>query len=399
MRIKILLFSIFFIVLIFSSFNTERSSYSLSAKESTTLNTKNNLFKANSIIKSSKKNIEASSSFTSDAIVLYNKKISSVLNKYRFNGTVLVAKQGEVIFKKAQGYSNFKTKEPLTENTSFQLASVSKQFTAMAIMILHEKGKLQYNDYVTKYIPDFPYKNITIKHLLSHTSGLPNYIYLVDNFLPKNKTIINNEDVLNLIKTRALPLNFKPGNRFLYSNTGYVFLALLIERVSKTSYKDFLKANIFVPLGMNNTYVYDKKTINTETNRALSYTVRRKYITPISDDIKDDITGDKGVFSTIDDLYKWDKALYDNKLVSESTINQAYELTTLNNNKTGDYGYGWRIKNDKGLKIIYHNGWWHGYKTSITRFIEDKNTIIVLNNTNSHIKGILDDIKKILYPI
>jgi CubicO group peptidase (beta-lactamase class C family) len=149
---------------------------------------------------------------------------------------------------------------------------------------------------------------------------------------------------------------------------------------------------------MNSTFVYDRKIIKTISDMALSYKIGRRYISPINNDIKDDIYGDKGVYSTIDDLYKWDKALYENILVKETTISEAYEATTLDNNKTRDYGYGWRIKNDKGIKIIYHNGWWHGYKTSITRFIEDKNTIILLNNTNSHIQGIIEEIKKVLYP-
>lgn len=337
----------------------------------------------------------------------YQSKFANILNKYRFNGTALVAKAGEVIFKKAQGYSNFKTKEELNENTTFQLASVSKQFTAMAIMLLHEKGKLNYNDLVIKYIPEFPYHNITIKNLLSHTSGIPNYIYLVEHYYPQQdaankKNESPNEYVLNLFKAHPLPLNFKPGSSFLYSNTGYVFLALIVERITKTPFKSYLKTNIFEKLSMSHTFLYDKKVIDTVSNRALSYQIykgkKQANWKQIDEDVKDDILGDKGVFSTIDDLYKWDRALYDNRLVSASTINEAYEETTLNNKKTREYGYGWRIKNDKGLKIIYHNGWWHGYKTSITRFIEDKNTIIILNNTNSHIKGIIEDMKKVLYP-
>ncbi len=383
MRLKIYLFTTFLIILIFSSFDTNHSE---------------NVYKTKITYREtkSKKIAKKVAAIPAKNAALYNDKFNSILHKYRFNGTALVVKKGEIIFKTAQGYSNLKTKTPLTENTTFQLASVSKQFTAMAVMILHEQGKLQYEDLVTKYIPDFPYKNITIKNLLSHTSGVPNYIYLIDTYWPKDKPITN-EDVLTLFKSHTLPLNFKPGNRFFYSNTGYVFLGLLVERVSKQPFKSFLKTHIFDKLGMSNTFVYDKNKINSITNRALSYQVRRRYVDQIEENITDDIPGDKGIFSTVDDLYKWDKALYDNSIVREATINEAYEGVTLNNNKTRDYGYGWRIKNDKGIKIIYHNGWWHGYKTSITRFIEDKNTIIILNNTNSHIMGIISDMEKVLY--
>ena len=383
MRLKALLFTITLVAFMFSSFDVNHAT------------SKSNIYAAKYLVKKSAE-IKKINTIPSNEVAFYNQKLNTILHKYRFNGTVMVVKSGEIVFKKAQGYSNLKTKEPLTENTAFQLASVSKQFTAMAIMILHEQGKLQYEDNVTKYIPDFPYKNITIKNLLSHTSGIPNYIYLIDTYWPKAKPI-NNEDVLNLFKQHPIHLNFKPGSRFFYSNSGYVFLALIVEKVSKQTFKNFLKAQIFDKLDMKNTFVYDKNKINSVVNRAYSYQIGRKYIRPIEEDIKDDIPGDKGVFSTIDDLYKWDKALYANSIVKESTINEAFEAVTLNNNKTKDYGYGWRIKNDKGIKIIYHNGWWHGYKTSITRFIEDKNTIIILNNTNSHIKGIITDIEKVLY--
>lgn len=383
MRSKFFLFFIFLFAFLLSSFDIKH------------LNSNNNTFTEKLTRKQSV--VVKTDNFSAVEKELFNDKINLILNKYRFNGNILVARNGEVIFKKAKGYSNFKTKEPLSENTSFQLASVSKQFTAMAIMMLHEQGKLKYDDYVTKYLPGFPYKTITIKNLLSHTSGLQNYIYLVEKYWSKSKAI-SNEEVFNLFKLHPLPLNFKPGNNFNYSNTGYVFLALLIEKISHKPYSDFLKSNIFDRLGMKDTYVYDRYKILQITNRALSYSIGKKYMRTIDDNINDDIVGDKGIFSTIDDLYKWDKALYDNSLVKEATICEAFEAVTLNNNKTRDYGFGWRIKNDNGLKIIYHNGWWHGYKTSLTRFPEDKNTIIILNNTNSHIQGIISDVKKVLYP-
>lgn len=343
------------------------------------------------------KNSKIKSNFPPSEILEYTSKINNILIKYRFNGNIMVVKNGDIIFKKSRGYSNLKTKTPLNENSVFQLASVSKQFTAMAIMILFEQGKLKYDDPVVKYIPDFPYKKITIKHLLSHTSGIPNYFFLINTYWPKNKSITY-KDVLTLFKQHRPNPNFPPGSRFLYSNTGYVFLGMLTEKISGLPFSSFLSKHIFDPLGMENTFVYDRDIINSIPNRTYGYQVGKKYIKPIYDDITDELPGDKGIFSTIDDLYKWDKALYQHILVKETTINEAYQEATLNNNQTCNYGYGWRIKDDNGLRIIYHNGWWHGYKTSITRFIEDRNTIILLNNTNSHIKGIINDVKKVLYP-
>ncbi|MBP7496097.1 MAG: beta-lactamase family protein [Bacteroidales bacterium] len=327
---------------------------------------------------------------------LLNKTISNILNKYKFNGNIIIVKNNEPIYKNSLGYSNLLKKTELNYNSVFQLASVSKQFTAMAIMILAEEKKLDYDDLVVKHIKDFPYNNISIRQLLNHTSGLQNYIWLVEKYA-SGKINITNKDVLELYKKHKLPLNFIPGTRFSYSNSGYVFLALLIEKISGEDFGVFLKERIFDKLEMINSFVYNKKIMDTLKTRAEGHIKGKKYTRIITDNNEDCIYGDKGVFSTIEDMYRWDKALYEQKLISDSTLKIAFSTSILKNNKEIPYGFGWRIKEFEGKRVIYHNGWWHGYKTSITRFVDDKNSIIILNNTGSHLAAMLNDLKKLLY--
>jgi CubicO group peptidase (beta-lactamase class C family) len=178
-------------------------------------------------------------------------KIDSLLSKYliqrHYNGNALVAYKGYPISRKTLGFRNLATKERLDFNTAFQLASVSKSFTAMAVLILKERGKLNLNDLVQKYMPDFPFNNVTIKHLLQHTSGMPNYMFFVENSW-KDDMPLSNEDVLKILNINKPTLSFEPGKRHIYSNTGYAMLALLVERISGQPFYKFLDENIFIPL-------------------------------------------------------------------------------------------------------------------------------------------------------
>ncbi|OFY22203.1 MAG: hypothetical protein A2X02_00050 [Bacteroidetes bacterium GWF2_29_10] len=333
----------------------------------------------------------------------YNNKITHIQNsldnivkKYRLNGNILISVHNNVVYEKTQGFANFKTKDSLNINTSFQLASTSKTFTAMSVMILKEKGLLKYDDLVVKYIKDFPYNTITIRHLLTHTSGLSNYIWNVEKYLPSKKSVTN-DVVLDLYKKKRFNLIFKPGSRFDYCNTNYCFLALLVEKVSGTAFSNFLEKNIFVPLNMKNTFTYDKIKPNDNRDRALGYTkYRRGGYVPYGEDVVDRVLGDKGIFSTVEDLYKWDQALYSNRLVSFYTLNEAFEKGTLSNNNHFNYGYGFRLREVNDKKIVYHNGWWKGFKSGFTRLIEDQCTIIILNNTNAKLGVMIVEIEKLL---
>jgi CubicO group peptidase (beta-lactamase class C family) len=295
-----------------------------------------------------------------------------------FNGTVLVAHLGKVVYKHAFGYSDLYRKTPLNIESSFQLASVSKQFTAVAIMMLHDEGRLDFSDTVNKFFPDFPYKDITLRELLSHRSGLPNYMYFADKYWDKQSEYLSNAGVMEML-TRYVPKpDFKPNQRYAYSNTGYAVLAAIVEKVSGQSFGDFMNERVFTPLGMKNTFVFNpasKITIPFPTN---GY---NKDSSPAHDDFLSGVVGDKGVYSTVEDMFKWDQALYTDCLVKQATLEEAFTPLSYDHKHNSNYGYGWRIKMlDGGEKVIYHAGWWKGYNSLYVRRLEDKTSIIVLSN-------------------
>ncbi|HET7119180.1 MAG TPA: serine hydrolase domain-containing protein [Hanamia sp.] len=293
-----------------------------------------------------------------------------------FNGGILVAKKGEVIFENYHGFFDLRKKDSLlNKHSAFQLASVSKTFTAMATLKLAQMGKLSINDDVKKYFPAFPYDNVTIRLLMSHRSGLPNYIYFMQKLGWDIKQHCTNEDVLDyLIKYKPQGTG-KPDTHFSYCNTNYALLALIIEKASGESYADFLQQQFFTPLHMNDTYVFNIKDSATAMP-SYDWRGRHEAFTFLDCGI-----GDKNIYSTPEDLLKWDQALYSNKIFTAQTLQEAF--TPYSNEKPGirNYGYGWRMNvYPNGKKIIYHNGWWHGNNAVFIRMIQDSVTIIVLGN-------------------
>ncbi|EKT4550811.1 serine hydrolase [Flavobacterium psychrophilum] len=289
-----------------------------------------------------------------------------------FNGSVLVAENGKVIYRKAFGYANKETKQLLQPEFCFDLASVSKQFTAMGIMILKERNKLSYDDKITKYFPEFPDygKDITVRNLLNNTSGMPKY----EPFATKDNS--TNADILKIIEEReALDANI--GERYVYNNAGYVMLGLIIEKVSKMSLAEFLKENIFKPLKMKNSLIGDTSKINLK-NRALGYSVIGAL-----DDYTVSHTGSTSMFSNVDDLFLWDQALYTEKLVSKKTIEEAFTPVILNNGSLSNYGFGWFLTPEK--KSVNHSGSDFGYRNFIMRDLDKKNTYIWLTNAGNAI--------------
>lgn len=286
-----------------------------------------------------------------------------------FNGAILVSENGKVIYRKAFGYLNNETKQKLTAESSFGLASVSKQFTAMGIMILKEKNKLSYDDKLIKYFPEFPaYANdIKIRNLLTHTSGLPHY----DNYSDKDN--LSNSDVLKIL-TESNQLDFQTGEKYAYNNGGYVILGLIIEKISGQSLAEFLKENVFDPLKMKNTLVFNDPEI-TIKNRAIGYN-RLGDI----DDFKISHTGSTGMFSNVDDLFMWEQSLYTQKIVSMKTMDEAFTSTILNNGSTFNYGFGWRINDISNQKSIEHSGRQFGYRTFIKRNLTENYSYIILTN-------------------
>lgn len=297
---------------------------------------------------------------------------SSFLNNSKFNGSILVAKNGQVIMEKHQGMANFATKEPITQNTAFHLASVSKTFTAMAILRMWEQGKLSLDEDIRKYFPSFPYYGISIRMLLTHRSGLPNYAY----FLKTNdkSRVFTNDDVINFMITNRPKENYRPNTAFQYCNTNYVLLASIIEKISGESYPDYMENNVFVPLGMNNTYVCHRDNV---ASVPPSYTAgNRQY----NIENFDAIYGDKNIYSTARDLLIWDKVLYSNSFVQPETAAMAYQ--GYSNEKPGihNYGMGWRLIEKDDVKVVYHTGWWHGNCNIFTRVVQDTATVIILSN-------------------
>ncbi|MDP9046982.1 MAG: beta-lactamase family protein, partial [Bacteroidota bacterium] len=336
----------------------------------------------------------------SNAFAQHQKQLDSLFGTLSaqgyLNGTVLIADGGKPVYEKAFGYADFDKKRPLTNQTMFELASVSKQFTAMAVMQLHEKGLLSYNDSLTKYFPAIPYHGITIEHLLRHTSGIPEFLSWDERQVDVNR-VNYNKDILAALVKNKIPLNFKPGDALSYSNTNYVLLALIVEKVSGLSFSDYLDKNIFKPLGMAHTRVYPQRSaVQKVEDYAFGYLYdpnRGKFV--VNDSLKanryqfyfDGIAGPYGISSNTEDMLKWDQALYTNKLISQKEQDAAYITSKLNDGKDAvfagiPYGFGWLVLPplpETGRRYA-HSGGYPGYMTMIVRFPDKNKTIILLTN-------------------
>ncbi len=325
-----------------------------------------------------------------------------------FNGNVLVAEKGKILYNASFGVANETTKEQLTTHSIFETGSVSKQFTAMAIMILTEKGQLKLEDEIKVYLPELSnYKGITIRNLLHHTGGLLDYMEILDSLFDKSK-IATNQDLIKIYSTAQPKVLFAPNSKFEYSNTGYALLGAIIEKVSGVSYGEYLNKSIFKPLKMSNTFVYNRRLHPKKIkNYALGYISPDSltgYILP--DDFEetkfvvwlDGIVGDGTVNTTVKDLLKWDRALYTNKLLSPAGMQELFEVGILNNKTKTAYAMGWEIeKFDIYSKLTRHGGSWPGYVAYIERHIENDKTIILLENHEDDISVPLKAIRKILY--
>ena len=289
-----------------------------------------------------------------------------------FNGAILVAKNGQVLFEQYKGYSNFITKDTITQHTPFHLASISKTFTGMIVLKLWEQGKLSLDDSLQKYFPGLPYPGVTIKMLLSHRSGLPNYLYFMDSVWDKHKEATN-EDVLNaLILHHPAPYGL-PGTRFEYCNTNFLLLSLIVEKITGQPFPEYMKQNVFEPLGMHDSYIF---SIKDTANYIPTWSVTQPFLM----DQYDCTYGDKNVYSTVRDLLLWDKALYQHTFLKKSTLDMAFTPLSNEYRSMHNYGLGWRLLINNGDTIVYHNGKWHGTNTSFIRLVQDTATIIVLGN-------------------
>ena len=333
----------------------------------------------------------------SDKAALVRQFITGQHQYFSFNGNVLVTKGGKIIYRQALGYADYTSRRPLNDSTVFELASVSKQFTAIGIMICQEKGLLRYEDNIKRFFPNLPYDHITVRQLLTHTSGLPSYEDQMEKKWDRKK-IAHNQNVLDLLITEKDSLLFQPGSKWMYSNTGYTLLASIIEQVSGLSYHDFMAKNIFQPLGMTHTFIYNTRrtTGKIPSNYALGFVYvdsLKRYILPDSlpalDMVYylDGIVGDGCVNSTTGDLFTWQKALFGNKLVSQSSKDLMLSPLVQQSSRdtTNFYGFGVGIQTHtpKG-KVISHTGGWPGYRTLLAHRVDPDETIIILSNNETN---------------
>jgi CubicO group peptidase (beta-lactamase class C family) len=301
----------------------------------------------------------------------------TVLLQQGFNGGMIVAKDGNIVFEKYSGTGHLQGSDVITDSTPMHIASISKTFTAMAVLKLWQDGKLNIDDEYSKYFPAFNYPGLTIRCLLNHRSGLPNYNYFMETLGWDKTRFVKNEDVLQYLITRKteLPEVLPPGTHFSYCNTNYALLALLIEKISGLKYAEYLNRNFFTPLQMKHSHVFSLA----DTLTAIpSYNWRG---TPEAFNFLDQVYGDKNIYTTPRDLLIWDRALSSGLIFKEETLAAAY--APYSNEKPGmrNYGLGWRMNIfPDGNKIIYHNGWWHGSNATFIRLLKEKATIIVIGN-------------------
>lgn len=301
----------------------------------------------------------------------------------KFNGCFMVAQKGVPVYCQCYGYTNYFTKTKIDTTSVFQLASVTKPITGIAVLQLFERGLIGIHDPVYWHIPEFPYKKITVYHLLTHTAGLPDFIndeWYFRRFLP-NTTYMDNEDLLKiLIKYNIQPF-FSAGYKYSYSNTGYAMLALLVERVTKTSFEEYLAKNIFDPAGMRYTFA-TRNVADVKDSPAFvrPYKSLSGYAPGYYQKL-DGIIGDKGVYSNAHDLLRLDRALRRNLLLSKETQELAYQKGLTAKKDTFAYGLGWRqMPAADGSRVVYHQGLWNSYNPSFFRYLERDMTIIVVHN-------------------
>lgn len=326
-------------------------------------------------------------------------KYEKLLGNRGFSGQILVAKNGEILFEDYKGFANYADKSIIEPNTPIHLASVSKTFTGMLALKLWEQQKLDLKAPVTKYLSNFPYTEVTIEELLAHRSGLPDYTYfmeskkyisiriknkrgrwvkklkLLKNEKPFKEGYYTNQDVLDFMVQRKPAPAALPDRVFKYCNTNYVLLALIIEKITGKDFPTYVKETVFEPLKMTHSYVFNEKTL---TQYTPSYNARMQ---PYRIEKYDCIYGDKNIYSTVRDLYLWDKALTEGLFLAPETLEMAYQPQSPTNKYYHNYGYGWRILTKPNTeKLIYHNGWWHGNNTVFTRLVGETATIIILGN-------------------
>ena len=335
--------------------------------------------------------IISKSAIPTPEIQTINNYFRKFVKRRRFNGHITIAKNGEIVFDTTAGYSNIRKRIPLKKNAAIQLASVTKPITATVILQLIEEGKLTLNDTITKFL-ELPkqYKKLTIRHLLAHRSGLSQYYYYCDHKMDNKEHLIYNDTVICVINFHNPEHNFRPDQKHYYSNTNYMLLASIIEAVEGKRYAEVLKTRIFDKCGMTDSFVFDLKKSSIPDNLTLGHTQWNRVF---EFDYLDGIVGDKGIFSTAQDLIKFDAFLNNDIIISDSIKQIAFTpQNNIRDNKS--YGYGWRLKMDPNFgKLVYHTGWWHGNRHIYLKIPKLGYTVVIVSNA---IRGSVYNINELL---
>lgn len=351
--------------------------------------------------------------FSQNTTAIFDSYMQGQQAFYQFNGNVLVAKNGTIIYKKSFGYADYNSKQRLDDNSIFDIGSITKEFTSVGILLLKDRGKIKLDDTLRKFFPELPYTNITIAQLLTHTSGVPDGYDVVETHFDHTK-IATNPDLIRLLAKYQPPALFKPGENLMYSGTGFNLLASIIEKVSGQSYNDYLHNNIFKPLGMNSTMVANFPRNNQNApglakgfifNDSTKHYANADNVYPDWTSYLSGINGEGMIISTTADLLKWDRALKNHLLLSEQT---QQEMVTVHAEKKTvpavHFGYGIRVETNDLGDCVFHNGWYPGFKTMLIRYADQDLTVIVLSNNQSQSEFIADGLasialhKKVLMP-
>lgn len=316
-----------------------------------------------------------------------------------FNGNVLVARKGKILYEKAIGWADYLHRDSLKINSEFELASITKTFTGVAVMQLVEAGKLKLTDDVKKFYPNFPYDGITIQLLLSHRSGMMNYVYFIDDIWRKEKRNmkkgVSNQEVMQVIAEKKPNPYTKPDRLFHYNNSNFMVLGAIIEKITGKRFSQYMMDHVFKPAGMKNTHVYsttEYEKIPVDVvghDRTWRYSVAQNFL--------DGPVGDKGIYSTLHDLVLYDKYLKNGRLLTQKSLDSAYKGRNKPVKGHFNYGYGWRMFDGKDMdKVVYHTGWWHGFRHIYIRDLDKDIVVIFLGNLTNGSLLHLDELFKYL---
>ncbi len=315
--------------------------------------------------------------------------------KQGFNGSVLIAQKGVILYQNVFGYTDIAKKDSLCLSSAFQLASISKTFTGTAVLLLAQDKKLELSDSIQKFIPSFPYHGITVENLLSHRSGLPNYLYCFEDKRKRNGAEPTNDTILKwFAEADSLPkTNGRPGKSFNYNNTNFILLASIIEKVSGMSYEHFIRTRIFAPLGMKNSFVDTHAPDTLLRYRTIGHQGNKRR----EREFFDGVYGDKGIYATAGDMERWYFALHSGCLLSKHYLKLAFTPHSFEHKSRHNYGLGFRLMTDPGnmkkVHYVYHGGWWAGFSTMLWMDMDADIVIIVLGNRKN---ASVYDIKSVL---